>query len=363
LSSLLELRGLTKLFGDYPAVKDLDLTINKGEFFCLLGPSGCGKTTTLRMIAGFDNPDFGQIILNGSDLVSVPAHKRNINTVFQSYALFPHLNIFDNIAFGLRMHGKPEDEISDRVHAMLKTVALEGFENRFPGRLSGGQQQRVTLARALVNKPEILLLDEPLAALDEKLRLQMQVELANLQREIGITFIFITHNQEEALTMADRIAVMEAGQIEQIGIPDDIYLHPTNRFVANFIGQMNFIDLDRIEETSEGLLLHSLNDLSFLTALAQPDEAVEDLVFGIRPEQVKLSREAPTAEEIGFKAVISNEVYYGDSSIFVVHLEQGQVLSIMHQNYLPTGINKDSYQEGEQVYVCWNKGAGSLLPK
>jgi len=362
LSSLLELRGLTKLFGDYPAVKDLDLTINKGEFFCLLGPSGCGKTTTLRMIAGFDRPDSGEIILNGSDLVSVPAHRRNINTVFQSYALFPHLNVFDNIAFGLRMHKVAESEIRERVNQMLKTVALEGFENRFPGRLSGGQQQRVTLARALVNKPEILLLDEPLAALDEKLRLQMQVELANLQREIGITFIFITHNQEEALTMADRIAVMEAGQIKQIGTPDDIYLKPANRFVANFIGQMNFIELSLIVEIDEGLLLQSHNGFQLETQLKRPDVPDQDLCFGIRPEQLRLSRVAPDPEENGFKAIILNEVYYGDSSIFVAQLEGGQSLSIMHQNYLPSGLNKESFLEGEEVYVCWNKKAGSLLP-
>ncbi|MCF7824052.1 MAG: ABC transporter ATP-binding protein [Candidatus Marinimicrobia bacterium] len=363
MNNLLEIRGLTKLFGDYAAVKDLNLDILKGEFFCLLGPSGCGKTTTLRMIAGFDAPDSGEIKLNGNNLVSVPPHKRNIKTVFQSYALFPHLNVFDNIAFGLRMSKKPEVEISARIKNMLETVALEGFEKRFPAQLSGGQQQRVTLARALVNQPEILLLDEPLAALDEKLRLQMQVELANLQREIGITFIFITHNQEEALTMADRIAVMDEGQIQQIGTPDDIYLRPKNRFVASFIGQMNFIELDHLEQTDEGLLLTANTGLQFISHLSNPNCETSDLCFGIRPEQVKMRRERPGNQEVGFKGVISNEVYYGDSSIFIVHLENDQTLSIMHQNYLPSGINLESFQEGEQVYACWNKRAGSLLPE
>jgi len=274
--NMLELRGLTKLYGDFPAVKDLDLTIQENEFFCLLGPSGCGKTTTLRMIAGFEKPDEGNIFLNGSDLKDIPAHKRNINTVFQSYALFPHLNVFENIAFGLRMSHVPEKEIQERVENMLKTVALDGFAERLPGKLSGGQQQRVTLARALVNEPKILLLDEPLAALDEKLRLQMQVELANLQRKVGITFIFITHNQEEALTMADRIAVMDNGSIIQIGLPDDIYLKPKSRFVASFIGQMNFMKLDALTASDEGVQIKladgSVVQLDQPTPVANPSE-------------------------------------------------------------------------------------------
>ena len=226
---MLELKGLTRTYGSQPAVNQLDLTIPNGEFFCLLGPSGCGKTTTLRMLAGFEQPDAGQILLNGEDLTRIPPHKRSINTVFQNYALFPHLDVYENVAFGLRLKGLTASEIQDRVQAILKMVALEGLGQRSPGQLSGGQQQRVTLARALVNQPDILLLDEPLGALDEKLRLQMQVELSNLQREVGITFIFITHNQEEALTMADRIAVMDQGRILQVGTPDDIYLKPNSR--------------------------------------------------------------------------------------------------------------------------------------
>ncbi len=360
---MLELRGLTKLYGDFPAVKDLDLVVQDSEFFCLLGPSGCGKTTTLRMIAGFEQPDSGEILLDGKNLSNIPAHKRDINTVFQSYALFPHLSVFENIAFGLRMSKRPEDEIADRVNTILKLVALDGFEERKPGRLSGGQQQRVTLARALVNQPKILLLDEPLAALDAKLRLQMQVELSNIQRQVGITFIFITHNQEEALTMADRIAVMDQGHICQIGGPDDIYLKPRSKFVADFIGQMNFIKTHGIVTHTEGNEIILSGERSFLTKQTVSEDYRGEVFFGIRPEQLRMSREAPLKHENGFKGHVLNEIYYGDSSIFVVQLEKGETLSIMHQNYLPSGTNPESFQEGEDLFVCWDIHAGCLLPE
>lgn len=357
---MLELRGLAKHYGNFPAVQEIDLEIPDGEFFCLLGPSGCGKTTTLRMIAGFELPDKGQILLDGVDLSSTPAHLRHINTVFQNYALFPHLSVFDNIAFGLRMHKVDPAEIGDRVDTILNTVALAGYGNRFPNSLSGGQQQRVSLARALVNKPKILLLDEPLAALDEKLRAQMQVELANLQREIGITFIFITHNQEEALTMADRIAVMEAGSIMQVGTPDDIYIKPKSRFVANFIGQMNFIEPGDIDVQDKLRIISMTRTESFEYISSEPVGS-EKLSFGIRPEQLRLSRTQGDKSENCFRACILNEVYYGDLSIFIVQLENDQVLSVSHQNYLPSGINPESFLEGENVYVCWDKKAGQLL--
>ena len=360
---MLELRGLTKLYGDFPAVKDLDLVVQDSEFFCLLGPSGCGKTTTLRMIAGFEQPDAGEILLNGNNLSRIPAHKRDINTVFQSYALFPHLSVFENIAFGLRISKRHEAEISDRVNAMLKLVALDGFEDRMPGRLSGGQQQRVTLARALVNKPKILLLDEPLAALDAKLRLQMQVELSNIQRQIGITFIFITHNQEEALTMADRIAVMDQGHICQIGGPDDIYLRPNSKFVADFIGQMNFIKTSKIVSHTESNEIFLAGERSFLSTQPIPEKHRGDIFFGIRPEQLRMSRSGPLTHENGFRGHILNEIYYGDSSIFVVELEKGETVSIMHQNYMPSGSNPESFLEGEDIFVCWGIQAGCLLPE
>jgi len=360
---LLKLEGLTKCYDDVPVVRNLNLEIPKGEFFCLLGPSGCGKTTTLRMLAGFEQPDAGQILLDDVDLAGVPAHKRNINTVFQNYALFPHLNVFENVAFGLRIQRLPHDEVAERVARMLKLVALEGFEQRMPGSLSGGQQQRVTLARALVNEPQILLLDEPLAALDEKLRFQMQVELANLQREVGITFIFITHNQEEALTMADRIAVMDAGELLQVGSPDDIYLRPNSRFVADFIGQMNFLPAQRILKTPEGLEIYVDEQEGFILDAAGETLDEEPLFFGIRPEQLRMSRKVPEPGENGFPATIQNEVFYGDSSSFLVELVTGHQLRIMHQNYLPSGANPESFQEGEQIYVCWNTRAGCLLPE
>ena len=357
---MLELKGLTRTYGTQSAVDEMDLTIPDGEFFCLLGPSGCGKTTTLRMIAGFELPNAGQILLNGQDLTQIPPHKRSINTVFQNYALFPHLNVYENVAFGLRLQKLDESEIKDRVHSTLKMVALEGLGNRSTRQLSGGQQQRVTLARALVNRPEILLLDEPLGALDEKLRLQMQVELSNLQREVGITFIFITHNQEEALTMADRIAVMDQGRILQVGTPDDIYLKPNSRFVADFIGQMNFLPARDIIGIDEGVEIYIDEQEGFVLRATQPLKDKE-MHFGIRPEQLRLSRTAPTPGENGFPGLIRNEVFYGDSSMFMVEIPTGHTLAVMHQNYLPSGTNPESFQEGDNIYVCWSVHAGCLL--
>src|SRR6188474_3326315 len=238
----IELSKLTKEFADVTAVDAIDLQVPAGEFFSLLGPSGCGKTTTLRMIAGFEQPTSGQILLDGTDVAYTPPHRRNVNTVFQNYALFPHLNVYDNIAFGLRRAKRPKAEIRERVGKALELVQLAGYEKRKASQLSGGQQQRVALARALILNPAVLLLDEPLGALDAKLRKALQIELKSLQQEVGITFVYVTHDQEEALTMSDRLAVMSNGRVEQIGTPSDVYEEPITAYVADFLGVSNLMD-------------------------------------------------------------------------------------------------------------------------
>ena len=245
---LIELNGITKTFGDTKALDNVSLYIRKREFITLLGPSGCGKTTMLRIIGGFEYPDEGQVLFEGRDIAAVPPYKRRVNTVFQKYALFPHLNVFDNIAFGLRLKKMPKAEIAERVRRMLKLVNLEGFEKRSVDAMSGGQQQRIAIARALVNEPEVLLLDEPLGALDLKLRKEMQIELKQMQQQLGITFVYVTHDQEEALTMSDTIAVMQGGRIQQIGDPKRIYDEPKNAFVAAFIGESNILHGTMIED-------------------------------------------------------------------------------------------------------------------
>src|SRR5918999_682885 len=241
-SAEVELRGLTKRFDDVVAVDSIDLHIDAGEFLSLLGPSGCGKTTTLRLVAGFERPDEGSVLIDGADVTALPPYKRDVNTVFQSYALFPHLNVFDNVAYGLRRNKVGGDDVERRVNEILDLVDLAGFGRRRIAQMSGGQQQRVALARALVNRPQLLLLDEPLGALDLKLRKQMQLELKRIQGEVGITFVYVTHDQEEAMTMSDRIAVMNAGRFEQVGAPQDVYELPATEFVASFLGASNLLD-------------------------------------------------------------------------------------------------------------------------
>ncbi|GAB6169732.1 ABC transporter ATP-binding protein [Clostridium carnis] len=240
--NIIEIKGISKSYGNNTVLDNLSLNIRKNEFLTLLGPSGCGKTTTLKIIAGFEEADEGKVLFNGTDILDLPPYKRQVNTVFQKYALFPHMNVYENVAFGLKIKKTPKNEIDAKVKEMLKLVSLSGFENRNIDSLSGGQQQRVAIARALVNEPEVLLLDEPLGALDLKLRKEMQIELKRIQQRLGITFIFVTHDQEEALTMSDTIIVMNKGVIQQMGSPEDIYNEPSNAFVANFIGESNIVD-------------------------------------------------------------------------------------------------------------------------
>lgn len=279
---IIELVNVTKRYNGVTAVNNINLYIRENEFITLLGPSGCGKTTTLRMIGGFEDPDEGDILFDGVRINDVPPYKRNINTVFQRYALFTHMNVYENIAFGLRIKKVPKDEIDRRIKRMLKLVDLEGFENRHVDSLSGGQQQRVAIARALVNEPKVLLLDEPLGALDLKLRKEMQIELMDMQKNVGITFIYVTHDQEEALTMSDTIIVMNKGEIQQIGTPTDIYNEPKNRFVADFIGESNIIDGIMLRDR---LVRFLDTDFECLDTGFAKDEPVDVVV---RPEDIEL---------------------------------------------------------------------------
>jgi spermidine/putrescine transport system ATP-binding protein len=342
-----ELSGVTKRFGEFVAVDDLMLEIYKGEFFSLLGPSGCGKTTTLRMIAGFEEPTEGTISVAGEPMRGVPPYRRPVNTVFQSYAIFPHLNVFDNVAFGLRRAGIKGEELRQRVTEACAMVQLEGFEKRKPNMLSGGQQQRVALARALVKRPKVLLLDEPLGALDLKLRKEMQLELKSLQHEVGITFVYVTHDQEEALTMSDRIAVMNEGKVQQVADPATLYELPKNRFVANFIGQTNVFS-GTVESASADRVTLRTRAGSSIEAVAPEGEIVEagsEAHAAVRPEKVRFGGEGDNVVPVRIKQV----VYLGVSTQYIGELEGGGMLVLYQQNvHEGTGP-----REGDEVSVTW----------
>ena len=325
----LSIRSLRKDFGNVTAIKDLDLEIRAGEFISLLGPSGCGKTTLLRMIAGFESPTAGAIELAGSDLVGVPVHKRPVNTVFQAYALFPHMSVTENIAFGLKQSKVPKKEIGERVHEGLAMVRMLDFADRSPAQLSGGQQQRIALARALVNRPDVLLLDEPMSALDRKLREEMQVELKLLQKRLGITFVFVTHDQEEALAMSDRIVVMYDGKIQQIGSAQEVYTHPANSFVAGFIGKQNFVEATVESVTDQAVVLRSVNRTIIHPAHAEanglPLAPGQDVRVAIRPEAMRLR--VATGEPLAPNAVpgrVASVSFLGDVVQYVLLLGEGK---------------------------------------
>jgi spermidine/putrescine transport system ATP-binding protein len=326
-----DLRGVTKRFGDFTAVDDLDLTLARGEFFTLLGPSGCGKTTTLRMVAGFEQPSEGEIRIEGEDVAGLPPHKRPTNTVFQSYALFPHLSVEDNVAFGLKRKKVSKGEISERVAGELRRVGLADQANRRPNQLSGGMQQRVALARALVNLPKVLLLDEPLGALDLKLRKELQVELKRIQREVGITFVYVTHDQEEALTMSDRIAVMNRGRVEQIGVPEQVYDRPTTTFVAGFIGVSNLMPA---RVARQGMVkLDSGPEVAAETGALGPGEGCAAVV---RPEKLRVVlADDATAMANGaphVEGVVESSVYLGTATQIVVGLGDEVRMTVLVPN-------------------------------
>jgi spermidine/putrescine transport system ATP-binding protein len=334
----IELVGVEKEFSagghDVRAVENVDLRIAEGEFFSLLGPSGCGKTTTLRMIAGFEEPTSGQILLHGRDMVGVPPFRRDVNMVFQQYALFPHMDVFENVAFGLRRKKVAKDEIGRRVAEALALVELEGREKRRPRQLSGGQQQRVALARALVNRPRALLLDEPLGALDLKLRQAMQLELKRIQREVGITFVYVTHDQEEALTMSDRLVVMNAGRIDQLGSPRELYEHPATRFVANFIGTSNILT-GRLERKGDAWALAGLGpDERVLVADAGQTPQGQEVDLAVRPEKMVLRAEhdPPPPDRCALRVKVTEVVYLGTSTQYRTITDGGTAVAVYRQN-------------------------------
>ncbi len=346
-----EARNAVKAFGQGGSVvrvlDDVSVSIRQGEFFTLLGPSGCGKTTLLRLIAGFETPTSGQILLDGTDITNLPPNKRAVNTVFQSYALFPHLSVAQNIGFGLQMQGRPKAEVNATVEAMLALVKLEPMANRKTSQLSGGQQQRVALARALAPKPKVLLLDEPLSALDLKLRKDMQIELKRLQHETGITFIFVTHDQEEALTMSDRIGVMSAGHILQIGSPRDIYTRPANRFVASFIGETNFLP----GTTAPGGVRLDCGSTVNVTGAPAPGK----VTVAVRPEHVRMQAGTTVGT---IPATVTNWVYFGTDTHCHLVLRDGTPLVAR----LQSGVIGDAAIEiGAQVSVSFEPGAAQVL--
>jgi spermidine/putrescine transport system ATP-binding protein len=327
----LRLANVTKRFGIFTAVDDLSVTVPQGSFFALLGASGCGKTTTLRMVAGLEEPNAGQILLGGKDIANLRPYRRPVNTVFQSYALFPHLDVAENVAFGLRRRGV--GDVRRQVAEMLALVQLSGFERRRPAELSGGQQQRVALARALINHPKVLLLDEPLGALDLKLRRQMQIELKRIQTEVGITFLHVTHDQEEAMWMADTVAVMNAGRIEQLGAPTDIYELPATRFVANFLGQSNLLAAE-VGGRSGGDVLLEAHGLRFAVPAARARSAQGRVWMGVRPEKVRLiDGDAVVPDNhSGVRGVITDSCYAGVSTEYLLRTQWGQELSVFSAN-------------------------------
>ena len=339
-----ELVDLVKTFEDVVAVDHVSVKVRPGEFFSLLGPSGCGKTTTLRMIAGFERPTQGQILLDGVDMAQTPPHKRQVNTVFQSYALFPHLNVYDNVAFGLRYKSGARPA-RDVVPEALARVRLEGMEKRKPSQLSGGQQQRVALARALVLDPAVLLLDEPLGALDAKLRKALQIELKGLQENLGITFIYVTHDQEEALTMSDRIAVMSGGSIEQLGTPQNVYEEPSTAYVADFLGTSNLMNGRSLGRNGGGSCVVQFGDLK-LEAMGGDVEATGDVLLVIRPERVDVEAHgAPGANRI--PGMVERVVYVGASTQLIIRLLSGESLQAM----LPSRASSSSFAQGTPVSV------------
>ncbi|HEU5158360.1 MAG TPA: ABC transporter ATP-binding protein [Streptosporangiaceae bacterium] len=353
----IELVGLVKTFTAYgeevQAVKDVDLSITEGEFFSMLGPSGCGKTTTMRMIAGFDDPTAGQVFLNGVNVVGVPPNRRDVNMVFQSYALFPHMSVFENVAFGLRRKRLPKAEIAQRVGEILEIVDLTGRERRRPRELSGGQQQRVALARALVNKPRALLLDEPLAALDLKLRQAMQVELKRIQREVGITFVYVTHDQGEALTMSDRIAVMSDGRIEQLGTPRDIYEHPATRFVAGFIGTSNLLSGTISEVVGPHAVIRYGPEERVVVPVADGQDVAPGgaLEVTVRPEKIDICVDKPNGDGCAVQGTVTEVVYLGTSTNYNVKTSTGADFVVFMQN---ASSADDIAVRGDSVWLSWD---------
>ena len=360
---LLRLRGVTKKFDDFVAVNNVDLDIYKGELFCLLGGSGCGKTTLLRMLAGFETPTSGQILIDGNDMSVVPPYERPTNMMFQNYALFPHMTVEKNIAFGLQQDKLPKDEIQDRIHSILKLVELEDYKKRKPQQLSGGQRQRVALARALVKNPKLLLLDEPLGALDKKLREQTQFELMNIQDQVGITFVVVTHDQEEAMTLATRIAVMNEGEFVQMGSPTEIYEFPENRFVADFIGSANIFE-GKIVQRDSAQVRVATDVGEFCIDHVHPAEEGGRVWVAIRPEKIHLSKKAPAkAGPNQTSGIVEDIGYLGNSSIYKVRLKNGRIIDITTPNQIRPKNRTHQMMWEDTVYLDWKASSAMLFDK
>ena len=354
---IIQFKNIVKSFEDGQVVlKGVSLDIYENEFVTLLGPSGCGKTTLLRILGGFLQPSEGKVLFDGEDIVSVPPYKREINTVFQKYALFPHMDVYDNIAFGLTLKKEPKDVIEQKVMRMLRLVSLEDYAHRNVTELSGGQQQRIAIARALVNEPEVLLLDEPLGALDLKLRQEMQQELKSLQQKLGITFVYITHDQEEALNMSSRIVILNAGHIEQIGTPEEVYEHPRTLFAADFIGQNNLLRGTVTAVSPEGLTL----EVNGISLPALPNDAFspaagEKAALCLRPQRIRYGREPQHG--MALKGIIRSKEYVGGMQHTQIALGDALVLNAVTQS-----AELDSYPVGSEVYVGWNQRHAPLVP-
>ena len=359
--AFLQIRNIVKDFGGHLAVNHVSLDIARGEIFALLGSSGCGKTTLLRMLAGFETPSSGSIVLNGQDLAGLPPYERPLNMMFQSYALFPHLTVRDNIAFGLKRDGLPATEIAQRVDAMLKLVQLEKFGARKPHQLSGGQQQRVALARSLAKKPQLLLLDEPLGALDKKLREETQIELAAIIREVGVTCVMVTHDQEEAMTMASRIAVMSEGRFLQVGAPGEIYETPANRFVADFIGNVNLMDGTLVSDEVDHVLVRCADCTHHVGHGITGTEGM-GVTVALRPEKIRLSREAPSSADGGFnqmRGTVKDMAYFGSFTVYHLLLASGALLKVSASN---TERHHDhAIGHGDAVWAHWSPTSQVVL--
>ena len=358
---LVQLKGISKHFGDVVAVDKLDLDIYSGELFAILGGSGSGKSTLLRMLAGFERPTTGQILIDGSDVTAVAPYDRPVNMMFQSYALFPHMSVQQNVAYGLKKDGVARNEIGERVAEALKMVELEKLAGRKPNRLSGGERQRVALARALVKRPKLLLLDEPLAALDKKLREQTQFELMNLQDELGITFIVVTHDQEEAMTLASRIAVMNHGHLEQVGTPSEVYEYPGNRFVADFIGKINLLEATVIGSENGRCRFQSPQiDGDLVANCEEPLSVGDERWVAIRPEKIFIDKEAPDSTDRNIqKGTVLDLGYLGNLSVYRVRLENGTVLQASGQNRKRSAVHRVEWDD--EVFVSWDIASTIML--
>ena len=355
-NSFIQINNISKHFADVKAVDDVSFEIKEGEFFSLLGPSGCGKTTLLRLLAGFEYPTSGNLLIDGTDITALPPDKRPTNMVFQNYAIFPHINVQRNIEFGLRKENLSKDEMQQRVSNALKMVQLEGYENRYSNQLSGGQRQRIALARALVKQPKVLLLDEPLGALDKKLREEMQIELRNLQKSLGITFIFVTHDQEEAMTMSDRIAVMDEGNILQVSPPKEIYHNPKNKFVSQFIGNINILDADLKNVSNENLSIEA--DCFGSMQLKNYQQIIENdkINIAIRPEEIAISKISDSNYDYNFQGNVKNISFYGESTYYYVLLNNSEKILMVSKNE-----TKEPFSENDNCFVNFNSNNVKII--